>query len=462
MPEIVEVKLEKQKKQKKSSPARNKQRRSNRNAQQQVNKAIVALPAGTVTSLPGNRPLRAAARKAGVGLTPLGRRWLERVCNPCATDCVAYGVPDFLSANVCTPQERQFHDIAPKFGVSGVDLGFADATPWSDGDPWNMIVITDGAVGMFFTYQWQSATQFYIGSIIPRLTEHVSGVDNNFTSSRLMYLGTTLEFTGPSIEDQGELTAAQLRPNYRIVRQALEETEDPYFRRNYITWEFAGTTGESESLQLVHERLIQFIDELPEADSMSQGWKVKNGAYMIHKIDKPVIDMVDHNEPDITPQTSASPAVTTIINPFGFLYTYLSFGQQLMVSHVTASQRYAFNSGVVAMTGMSPRATFRLKSYIGYEATILPKSEFRYYAHPSPSQDHQAIGVAHSVLSAMPSAFPSDANAFGWLKKIWNTVKKPLSNMLPTIGGAIGNAFLPGVGGSLGSELGSRIGGWLK
>jgi len=107
-----------------------------------------------------------------------------------------------------------------------------------------------------------------------------------------------------------------------------------------------------------------------------------------------------------------------------------------------------------------------LKVHIGFEATVNPNSAYRFFTHNSPGSDKEALKKAVDIMSQTPSAYPSDANAFGWLKKAFKGVinlgKGLVKKLLPSAGKLVGDIIAPGVGGSIGGAAGGWLGSQLK
>lgn len=407
---------------------------------------------------PNNKLVRALVPNQR--FTPAGRKWIERVCNPCDTAVVCHGVPDLMSTNVVTPSERSFFDI----NLNTHDLVTTDRPPSIEADtPWNLTVFGDGSTGLVFYSIDQAEGKYSAFGCYQSRLNFLVNTKGEYSASRLTFMGVTLEMTGPTVEDQGELTAGQFVSNNRpYVTDGTTDTDLVSFYR----YPLVKDTGVS------FQDLDLFYSEIPESDNQSVGHKAKLGAYSILKLAKPVLDMVEHQWEDNIVYASGTPTKydleRRVINPmFAALYDpsidKIALNNRLKTSKpVIQRDSYGFNSCVIRVTGISPKSSFRLKLYQGYELSCTAESSGRFYTHPSPDDDEAAMKMAHHILTRMPSAFPSDYNAFGWLRKLWGGIKKPISQVLPVIGAAAGNVVAPGIGGAIGGNLGNMLGGWMS
>jgi hypothetical protein len=211
---------------------------------------------------------------------------------------------------------------------------------------------------------------------------------------------------------------------------------------------------------------------MPEGDPQAVGHKAKLGAYCVLKMNKPVLDLIEHtwleDESSIPGGGDEFNVRRRIINP---IYASLTApertsadaSERLALSEqVIRDSYYGFNTCVIRVTGISPKSSFRMKLYQGFELSCTAQSTGRFYTHPSPDEDEAALKIAHNILSKMPSAFPSDYNAFGWLRKLWSGIKKPIASILPIIGSTAGNIVAPGLGGAVGGKIGNMVGGWMS
>lgn len=424
--------------------------------------------------LPGNSEVRKITRKfvreaeaADKYLTEAGAGWLERVTNPCAVDVICYGVPDNNSANVLTPNEREYFDLKctdgdpqPVWHLNAEDPPVREygIQPFDELSVWNAVVIMDASTYVFnyLIYQGDLETPTYLstGTRELRLRKHAQ-IPDLATGSRASYLGSTTEFTGPTTQDQGELTIAQLKPDY--VRVGGTDASEIF------SWQITGNSAFVPTGTLepeMRERMKALKDFLADLGELPQSisHKAKLGSYIIHKIAEPSMLFKDHNQ-------AGADIQSRFADPLRAATTGYESALSTEITKVRYCDPYDLNAGIQHYTGISSQSSFRIKIYTQLEMTATVGSPMQYYVHKSPLHDENALDLAQRVLSEMPDGFVSAANAFGWLKKAWNKVKdvgsKILKPIIPSLGAAAGNTLLPGAGGALGGMLGNMVSGML-
>jgi hypothetical protein len=262
-------------------------------------------------------------------------------------------------------------------------------------------------------------------------------------ASRVVAMGSTMEYTGPALSNQGRQVTAQLKPNW-VSGLTIEEASGEA-TETVMAWSL-----NDEPVDVPHpESLFDFLRELSEADPNSVAGAAHVGAYFVHKMNEPTLLFKKHLWQHGTTDTNK----TTYASPFTAAYQGITTANINETNSVEGyAEPYAWNAAIYWGEGLSIQASFQLKLYSFLEGQITPRDNFKYYAHKTPDADPQAQEIYQIMVANMPSSFPSKANAFGWLKKAWNWTKKAVGKGLgfikpftPAL-----DAVMPGLGTALG------------
>jgi len=370
--------------------------------------------------------------------TASGEAWLRLAMNPCDDASISVGYPDMETAPVVTPHERE------KMSISFNDTPDSTMTTGTKQDdlPYNILLVSDPTTltVWYLIYQGSIEAPSYAAwfSKVIRLKEHVD--EANFAASRVVGYGTTVEFTGATLTDQGEQVCAQLKSAWKEAKEFSTSAAQtpPQAGRQYEAWPL----NDGPLTTATPDDLKGFTEELMEADPQSNGGKAKIGAYFIHKMNTPTLELKQHNF------SAVDGDLRYMINPFTTAYVNLPTDSATLTApnlvRVVNEGLYGWNAAIYWATGLAVSTTYAVKMYAYVEMQLQPKSPMRFYAHKPPRYDPEAQVQYNKMAEEMPSSFPSAANAFGWLKKAFNWVKgafgkakdvyniaKPIYDMIP-------------------------------
>jgi hypothetical protein len=345
-------------------------------------------------------------------LTPGGRAWLEKALNPCDYSVPAVGFPDLSAANVALFQEREQFDL--QFGLTPVGatgLGFT-GTP-DEAELWNTCLISDPYSMMTYTLIWQGAlgAPSYAAWFAnqDRIRPHLA--EAGFVEARINSYGTTVEFTGPTIQDQGELIAGQLAANWQPMKDDSDSD-------NLLTWQLNGDPTQEPS----GNQLFEFVRQLMDTDPQAVATKAKLGAYFAHKRTEPV------NSYSKIDGILAEEKKKFFYNPFASAYATVAVPDPLVdtdprITQMIGDPGYSWNAAIFIARGLSTQSSFQVKKYVSMEAHLTPSSPIRYYTRLPVDEDELAQEMYKHISRTRPSAYPSSYNAFGFLKKAFNWAK---------------------------------------
>jgi len=344
-------------------------------------------------------------------LTPDGANWLMVALNPCDVSARNRGYPDMEVAPVVTPSEREKFDV-------NVNLGATDTSAPDQAELWNLILISDPATLATYTYIYQgsvsSPTYSRILTNQDRIRPHL--IESAFMASRVTAYGTTIEFTGPTLSDQGVMLSSQLKSGWTKVK--TQNTGTAPVITDYYAWPLEGGTG----VDAAPNELFDFLRENMEADPQSFASAAKVGSYAVHKMNEPSLLMRNHNLKVGVETADAA----FVINPFYSITTNTPTNPltipSTMILPLFSSELNAWNANIFWATGLSTASSFNVKKYVHIEGQIAPRSALRYYSHAPPCVDENALHAYNRLIEKMPSAYPSEYNAFGWLKKTFNWI----------------------------------------
>jgi len=361
------------------------------------------------------REIRAMKDKKGNGfeqLTPTGRAFLEKALNPCDYSVAAVGYPDESAGNVALFQEREQFDL--QFGLTPVgaeNIGFI-GTP-NEGELWNTILLSDPYSMMTYSLIWQGAlgapTYAAWFQNQDRLRPHL--LEAGFVEARINAYGTTVEFTGPTIQDQGTMIAAQLAANWKT-------SKDDSASDNLLTWQLNG----DPTVEPSGEQLFNFVRQLSETDPQAFNSMARVGAYFAHKRSEPnnlfskIDGVLDEEKKKF------------FLNPFASAYSTGALPDPIVptdprIVQMIGDPGYSMTCAIFVARGLSTQSSFQVKKYVSMEAHLTPSSPIRYYTRLPVQEDELALEMLKHISRTRPSAYPSSYNAFGFLKKAFNWAK---------------------------------------
>jgi hypothetical protein len=354
-------------------------------------------------------------------LSYFGAEWLKMSLNPCDVSADNRGFPDMLASPVVTISERENFNIASDLS-GGVTTGTYDPA-----DTWSFVAISDPSTLCTFLLIYQGSIGAPTYTMILTNQDRVRTdllMDGGIAASRVVGYGTTFEFTGPSVADQGEAVSAQLTPNW--IRGPSGGTA----RTTEINvWPLNGTDPTVAS----PGELFNFVREVSIADPQCYQARAKLGAYFAHKICEPSMLMRKHG---FFGAATGNLDNLYLINPF---WTILNGQTTVGTTAPIAStisymlDLYAFNAAIYHAQNLSTQSSYLVKKYVYVEAQVTPSKPFRYFTCRPPRNDPVVMEIYNHIIEDYPSAFPSDANAFGWLKKAWNWSKKAVKDVFGVI-----------------------------
>jgi len=385
----------------------------------------------------------------GAGTTTVnGRNWLHKILDPAnQSNGTCYGVPDASGTQVVTPQEREIFKI--NLPLSGFKSS-APLTPvnFNPDLVYNLIVVNSPVALTTFWMAYQGALGvqdcvYQFGALPYKLKEHANGV----VKARLMFFGSTLQFTGASIKDQGEAVHSQLPHKYLPESIGLPDTGVagslvPHPSLNYRVWPLTSAQYNGSSLNLNGpSSLDTWVSNLAEMDPSCLLGKAKDGAYFPHKITDPnffFMEVIPYTYNDSASLTSGC----MLVNPFALFFFKSSDLPKNIDNRITFDflfdEPFNFNASVSHFMGIDPVSTFELKIYLGLEAAVGFDSPLQYYTHKAIELDSCAIALHKEISSRMGSAYPSRMNFWGTLKNVIAHIVKSsvpgLSGMVPIFG----------------------------
>jgi len=390
------------------------------------------------------REKRAEIRSLGTHLSPAGLDWVRVATNPCDTSVGVVSYPDLTTGNVLTPHEREKVDIRPDLTpIPGCVL----PTPTSRINPdlnWNLLLFTDPTTltTWYLVYQGAIGNPTYAAwfKLSIRIRPHIQA---DMMASRVVAFGSTMDYTGPTLADQGQQVCAQLKPNWMKTLTIAHDAEDA--EETVMAW----SLNDADAAAPNPQTLFDFVRELMEADRQAVAGHAKVGGYFIHKKNEPTLLFKKHEYHPMEWGATPNKDALWYVNPFQTIY------QGTTLDNLTADNTqmgycspYAWNTSVYWAEGLSIQASYALKIYCYMEGQITPSSAFRYYGEPSPDSDRNAEEVYQAIATHMPSAYPSAANAFGWLKRAFDwvggAVKKGVGFLKPFK--PVLDAVIPGAG----------------
>jgi len=403
-------------------------------------------------------------------LSVAGLIWLQSALNPCDTKTVSLGFPDMESAPVIVPSEREIIKINPTDGVI-LQGTFADE------EVYNLIVISDPSALLtwFMIYQGNISNPSYvaIGHGFDRIRDLPASDD--ITSSRIVKYGTTMVFTGPTIQDQGEAQCTQLRSAWvdeiTHINSSGTPPEPDSTTSIFSTWSMSTTTPRAAPNP---GALEEWLVDSYQTDPCARAWKAVEGAYFIHKINEPamLLKQKTHSIGGAEPVNRRF-----FVNPFWTVYNAIPEDPTTIPSTFTVPRycdNYSWNASVFWATGISSQSSFSQKKYVQLECLIQPKSLQRFHTRQSPMYDEEALKIYNMNVRNFPSALPEVFNKTNALGRRFGGVGRNFHHrnsrntrasrgLLHTIG-----SLIPGVGGITGGIgqladdlIGNLIGGLL-
>lgn len=351
----------------------------------------------------------------GYNVTNNGIEWLKVATNPCDTSAFNQGYPDLESAPVTTPSSRENFDVKLDDKPTASTTGPLPTSAPDDAELWSCMIVSDPSTLSTYILRYQGAinnpSYYNVSTVQDQIRSHIE--TTGMSASRVTAYGTTVEFTGPTLSDQGELVTAQLKQKWKDVSTTLNEVTRA--TNTMMAWPLNDQYPYDSP-----DELLAFASELSTADPQSQVRKAKDGAYFVHKMNNPVLNMCEHD----LRTTSEEGNSIMFNNPFYTFFKGIEVPTSLSPTWIQAYSKvpYSWNAGIFHATGLSSAASFLVKKYVHLECQITPKSPLRYYTHRSPLVDENAQHAYNKMVESMPSSFVSAANAFGWLKKAWKWV----------------------------------------
>jgi len=355
------------------------------------------------------------------------------------------GWPDGTAEQVVTPHlTGQLPQLVYNTGYFSSGSTFEQL---ANASPWGTIVYYDPDVGVVFgmNYQGNLADPSALKTFWTERTLYGSRIllnDVDYTASRIIASGFTKEFTGNITANQGQATIVQVPIQCKQVGPTEVDLVTTYdFYAKILPLEDP-TVGD---MDLAAEA---FITILPQDDTKVVRPVADEGHCCSMKILRPELPMYAFG---FNTDDDVVVARGRYWNP---LYTAF-YGAAVPHSPTTALSlsvdvpsdillHRQHNVMISHYTGLSPQASFRLKTRERPECTLTVGSALNFYSHASLDIDRNAMDTVREIHVKMLSAYPAEYNSLGgFFKKAasgwWNGMKKGFNfgknKLLPMIPG---------------------------
>lgn len=432
-----------------------------------------------------NASNRLASPRDVLGSTQDGCDWAMAALDPCSPEApMSVGLPDTITAAVVTPGYRQ---------ETSISWDTTMFNPASDADgmtSWGVQVVRPPIAEIAFMYRLHNETNDKYSrwrvirvpgfSSVPNASSE-SGYSfrtGGYNKYRIIGSGSTMELDAPDIANQGRVVSGQVEPSSSMLDHAVEQYKTP-----------SGTAqpGPGQVFKEFHLNVLATKNALVSlAPRVYQG-EAKNGVYIIHKFDGPLMgyDFVETGSdgivrnaaisgqsaavafPDYGLTMSVEDLVTDQTSSYAHFVPSSAFtpalgsGELFGVSAISPDEVHPFISppcrlltsitffeGLAgAIAGVASTPTIRVKSRTFYECLAGKTASIAAFAHPAPLWDPRAIENTVMVMQTYDDAYPASYNGFGdilgtiWsglksvgsvVGNVWNNVIKPVGDVIET------------------------------